>query len=72
MTTTADYTYNRKDGGTTLCYGKVLEDSNFDIACQNEYQDGTWTGNENWTTWHQVCAYLEDNYSTQIEQIEAV
>jgi hypothetical protein len=72
MTTTANYTYHRKDGGTTLCYGKVLEDSNFSLACDDEYNDGIVADYEGPATWRAVCAYLEKNYDTQIEQIEAV
>jgi hypothetical protein len=64
-----DYTYTRKDGGTTLCYGKILEDSNFQITCENEFNDGVWTDNENFTTWRQVCQHLEENYDPKIEEI---
>lgn len=68
----ANFTYQRKDGGTTLCYGTVQEDSNFDIVCANEFNDGVWTDNENFTTWRQVCVYLEKNYNARIEQLEAI
>jgi hypothetical protein len=65
------YTYKRKDGGTTSCYGTICEDSNFSICCDNEFNDGIWTDNTSLTTWRKVCEYLESNYDTQIEQVEA-
>ncbi len=67
---TKDYIYTRKDGGTTYCYGEIREDSNFAIACDNEYRDGIWTDNDNFTTWKQVCEYLESHYDRKIEQLE--
>ena len=68
-----DYTYKRKDGGTTFCYGKVEEDSNFSIVCDDENHDGI--ANDVDTkinnTWYKVCKHLESNYRKDIEQIEA-
>lgn len=66
-----DYIYKRKDGGTTYCYGKVEETSNFSIVCDNEYKDGIFTDNdpEKNNTWRKVCMYLEANYDSQIEEI---
>lgn len=64
-----DYIYKRKDGDTTYCYGKIEEDSNFSIVCEDEFADGVWTDNEKFTTWRQVCKFLENNYNTKIEQI---
>lgn len=68
----ADFTYKRKDGGTTLCYGKVQEASNFSVVCDNEYNDGIVTdiNTDEYNTWRKVCKYLEDNYNDKIEQIE--
>lgn len=70
----ATFIYNRKDGGTTQCYGTVQEDSNFDIVCDDEFNDGTYTDNnfEDCNTWNRVCKFLEAHYDAQIEQIEAV
>lgn len=69
----ATYVYNRKDGGITLCYGKIYEDSNFSVVCENEYLDGIWAGDVGFTpkTWSQVCEYLEKYYDSQIEQLES-
>lgn len=69
MNTTVTYTYKRKDGGTTTCYGKIAEDSNFEIICDNEYNDGVWTDNPGLRTWPAVCQYLEKNYDRRIEEI---
>lgn len=66
------YIYNRKDGGTTYCYGEVREDSNFVIHCDNELDDGVWCDNTKLRTWPAVCRYLEKNYNTKIEEISAV
>lgn len=65
-----DYTYKRKDGGTTLCYGTIVENSNFDLVCEDEYNDGCWCENPGLTTWLQLCKFLEANYDNKIEQIE--
>jgi len=70
-TTTKAYIYNRKDGGTTFCYGKLLRDSNLYVTCDDEYYDGIVDDNEH-TTWHAVCAHLETFYNTQIEEISAI
>ena len=69
MNTTATYTYKRKDGGTTDCYGTIREDSNFEIVCDNEFNDGVWTDNPGFKNWRQVCQHLEKNYDSQIEEI---
>jgi len=69
---TADYVYPRLNGGTTLCYGVVEEDSNFSVVCNDENQDGIWCGDLEFlpTNWNQVCKYLEENYDPNIEQLE--
>lgn len=69
-TTTADYVYQRKDGGTTLCYGKVRPESNFEVTCDNEWNDGIFNS-DSFRTWKQACEYLEKYYDRQIEQLVA-
>lgn len=66
-----DYIYNRKDGGTTYCYGEVLEDSNFSLVDDDEELDGIVADYTGPTSWHSVCVYLEKNYSTTVEQLES-
>tara|TARA_R110001592_G_scaffold162306_2_gene395457 strand:+ start:25 stop:246 length:222 start_codon:yes stop_codon:yes gene_type:complete len=70
--TTADYIHNRKDGGTTHCYGDIVWDSSFFIACENENDDGfveDLDGSE-CDTWEKVCVWLEDNDLNKVEQVE--
>jgi len=68
----ADYTYTRKNGGTTLCYGFVEEDSNYELACEDEMLDGMWAeGDGTLVTWRDVCTHLEKEYCSTIEQIIA-
>lgn len=69
---TADYVYPRLDGGTTLCYGVVEENSNFSVVCSDEDMDGIWAGDIDFipTDWKSVCQYLEQYYDTKIEQLE--
>ena len=71
--TGADYVYNRKDGGQTYCYGSIEDDSNFEVVCEDEYNDGIWAGEVGFEpkTWPQVCEYLEKYYDAKIEQLEA-
>jgi uncharacterized protein YbdZ (MbtH family) len=70
---TADYVYPRLDGGTTLCYGVVEEDSNFSVVCSDEDMDGIWAGDIDFvpTDWKSVCQYLEQYYYDQIEELES-
>lgn len=70
--TVQKYTYQRKDGGTTDCFGKIAEDSNFDVVCEDEAFDSVYTDNENLTTWRQICMFLEANYNSKIEEITAI
>ena len=71
--TQADYIYKRKDGGTTYCYGEVREDSNFEVTCDNEINDGVYCDNdsEKNNTWRRVAKHLEEVYDTQIEELVA-
>ena len=70
--TTADYKYNKKDGGTIFCYGDIEWDSNFSVVCDNEEYDGITADIdvEVHNTWKKVCDYLVVNYRKDVEQIE--
>ena len=72
MITQADYVYKRKNGGTTLCYGNLEEDSNFSVVCDNENLDGTWAERDHkkQKSWKDVCKHLEEVYDENIEQLE--
>lgn len=65
------YTYSRKDGGTTDCFGALEEDSNFDLACEDEMRDTIWADGDGFQTWREVCVYLEQKHCSSIEQIIA-
>ena len=65
------YTYNRKDGGTTDCYGELAEDSNIVVTCNDEYSDFIWTEND-LKSWYGICAHLENSYNSQVEELSAV
>lgn len=65
-----DYTYKRKDGGKTVCYGKVEDGANYSVACENEWYDCIISDIEGMTTWRQVCKHLEKWLNPKIEQIE--
>lgn len=68
------YTYIRKDGGTTDCFGSLEEDSNFDLACEDEMKDIIWADGAqegSFQTWREVCIHLEQKHSFTIEQIIA-
>jgi GH24 family phage-related lysozyme (muramidase) len=67
------YTYKRKDGGTTTCYGELTKESNFELICADETKDGIAADVEMKSIWNweQVCKYLEANYDSEIEEIIA-
>jgi len=69
--TNKDYIYNRKDGGTIYCFGKIEEDSNFHIVCDDEMYDGIACDVDaiKLNTWKKVCDYLIKNYRHDIEEI---
>ena len=70
---TYDYRYTRKDGETTDCYGMVEPDSNFDLVCVDEYDDGIAADidGEEFNTWFKVCLYLEENYHGLVVEVTA-
>ena len=66
-----DYSYQRKDGGKTYCYGNIQPDSNFSICCDDESLDGIAADvdGESLNTWRKVCRYLEKSYNNKSEEI---
>tara|TARA_R110002020_G_scaffold60316_1_gene163596 strand:- start:522 stop:743 length:222 start_codon:yes stop_codon:yes gene_type:complete len=66
-----DYIYKRPDGGTTHCYGKIEDDSNFELVCADEDYDGIAddVDAEELNTWKKVCDYLYENYRKDVEEI---
>jgi predicted AlkP superfamily phosphohydrolase/phosphomutase len=67
-----DYKYKRADGDEVYCYGKIEEDSNFSIVCDDEDYDGIAADIDAtiYNTFRKVCKYLEANYRADIAQIE--
>ena len=65
------FVFNRKDGGRTLCFGKIEEDSNFEVICDNEAFDGIAADIDctELNTWTKVCKHLEANYNPKVEEI---
>lgn len=67
------YTYNRADGGTTVCYGKLEEGSNFELICRSELADGIVADidvtEKETNTWFKICKMLEKTYNKHIEEI---
>lgn len=59
------YIYKRPFAQDITCYGKLKEDSNIDIICENEYGDVILCDNES-KTWAAVCAYQLHNYRDDI------
>tara|TARA_B110000503_G_scaffold134035_1_gene212444 strand:- start:962 stop:1171 length:210 start_codon:yes stop_codon:yes gene_type:complete len=61
------------------CYGKLHDDSNFSIVCEDEEDDDIWTeGNPNtdsdyfFETWEEVVDTLSAQYDSPIVEISAV
>ena len=65
------YVYERPNGGTTVCYGNIKEDSNFAITCADEDYDGISADIDasELNSWHKVCDYLYNNYHKQVEEV---
>lgn len=53
------------------CYGKIEEDSNFEVICEDEMGDGIVNDIDTtvYNTWLKVCKYLVENYRTDIVEI---
>lgn len=60
-----------------MCYGKIEENSNFYVTCEDEEFDDEWTeGNPNseqftFASWEEVCAELVKHFPDIVE-IEAI
>ena len=64
------------EGRDVECYGKLEEDSNFSVVCDDETDDYVWTDgdpdNESFTTWEDVVACLQIHFDSDILEISAV
>lgn len=56
------------------CYGKLEEDSNIDVVCENEWNDGVWCDRDPdvQKNWRDVVNFLKENYSKDIQQLTAI
>jgi hypothetical protein len=59
------------------CYGELQDNSNFQVCCEDEYEDGIWAdgnpGSADWSfsSWQEVVETLSQ-YFENIEEITAV
>lgn len=64
------------EGWDIECYGKLEEDSNFSVVCDDESDDDIWcnanpvTGNA-FLTWEDVVACLQKHFDSDIVEISA-
>ena len=62
------------DNGQLIeCYGVVEENSNFEVVCEDEYEDTCWAdGVGEFNTWTEVAKYLQTQFDSNIIEITAV
>ena len=63
-----------KDNGTEIwCYGPLYENSNFDIACEDEEDDFIWIDRDPDVipTWWDICMYF-DQSSIEVVEITTI
>lgn len=60
----------------TMCYGDLLQTSNFEVVCENEDDDSIWcVGHPNgrdWIDWDDVVTTLQGYYNSSIVEISAI
>jgi hypothetical protein len=60
------------------CYGELRDDSNFEVVCENEKDDGVWCdGNPKhpefvFESWEDVVDELKQHFMSEIIEITAV
>lgn len=64
-------------GKETICYGELNDCSNFDVVCENEYDDDIWCeGLDAFTeanlSWENVVMLLQPHFHSDIVEITAV
>ena len=61
------------NGQLIECYGVVEENSNFEVVCEDEYEDTCWAdGVGDLTTWTEIAEYLQTEFDSNIIEITAV
>lgn len=64
------------EGRDVECYGKLEEDSNFSVVCDDESDDDVWTdadpiSGEPFVTWEAVVMALQPHFESDIQEISA-
>lgn len=65
-------------GVETECYGTLAWDSNFEVVCENEEDDGVWVLGDpskkcgSFETWEDVVMTLQPHFKSNIVEISAV
>lgn len=64
------------EGRDVECYGKLEEDSNFSVVCDDEWDDDVWTDGDpdamSFVTWEDVVSTLQKHFNSDILEISAV
>lgn len=64
------------EGRDVECYGKLEEDSNFSVVCDDECDDDVWTDGDpdamSFVTWEDVVSTLQKHFNSDILEISAV
>lgn len=64
------------EGRDVECYGKLEEDSNFSVVCDDEWDDDIWTDGDpdamSFVTWEDVVSTLQKHFNSDILEISAV
>lgn len=57
------------------CYGELRDDSNFEVVCENEEDDGCWADGKpdggSFATWEEVVNTLYKHFDSPIVEISA-
>lgn len=65
----------RYEGRDVECYGKLEEDSNFSVVCDDECDDSVWTDGDpdamSFVTWEDVVSTLQKHFNSDILEISA-
>lgn len=63
-------------GVETVCYGELLQTSNFQIVCEDENDDCVWADGHpqelDWLDWDDVVITLQPYFTSDILEISAI
>lgn len=67
------YTVKRKDRCDVQCYGELEPTSNFEVVCDDEYDDYTETDiDEEMTTWEEIVEFIQQHCESDVVEITSV